>query len=1803
MNLIFYRAYFLTHPSEFLEAFFVGARSLIERDAESMQEVIRYMSEEHGLRYIQQLVEREFAALPSATRRDVFRAQVIPFLETISHPRVLSSLVAEHALGAIYNFIYGIGGTRAARFISSICSVLETLSEDDDTRAQWLEDSLAVFYRIMFVNSTAFIQVGLEEQALKLQEILTAMDKGDMSRKLHVSRRNLNRLLSRIETGAQMRTAQTAVASQTRVIKFVPSQDLPGGRHDNDYKDFSLIQIMPTMEEILSSRPEHLPERDPASWHVSGLEGLLDRNFRLLREDTVGLIRDSIHHIIKRLPGNRPRANLYRGARIVETRIYWGSGFEFQVSFPRPPHLGGMSAPQRKTWWSMSKRLQPGALVCITINGDHAIFCKVVYGPDEQGHDREKASRQSKKTTKATCSQKDAGGIFIMLTTVGPDERAVRSILDHYDRPAQFFMIIELPGVLLASFEPTLRALQRIKMTSQLPFENLLVPSGTDQQIMIPPPLYSLRNGFQFNLRCLMTDETDFFVHPDVRVDPERLYTSSILDPAQARALVNSLQHCIGLIQGPPGTGKSYTGIALVKVLLANKLENGANIGPILCVSYTNHALDQLLESLLDQNITMNIVRIGSQSKSERLRGCNLRAFAKLATRTREEKSIQKHLRFELLACENKFNRLSFRDIPAAKIPPYLYQHYPHYFEQLFYKDEYNLKPSQVKRPGAIVEAWLTSGPVVTSNVSRCFEDLLRANIHSMTRSERELITRCEAMELVSVHAGVKRDWDRIRSEVDLRCLNEADVIEMLQKLQAKVVICEEAGEVLEAHLLTALLPSVEHAILIGDHLQLRPQLQNYDLSRENPNGGDRYSLDLSLFERLPYSTLETQRRMHPSIARLVRDTLYPDLKDAACVSQYPEVSGMKKRLFWLDHRYYEEGAPDDAVTTSHWNEHEVEITVALVSHLISQGDYKIGDIAVLTPYLGQLHRLRQKLSQLFTICISEGDQEELERAGLEIEDCPSPIKSNLLDALRVATIDNFQGEEAKIVVISLVRSNPQNRCGFLSTPNRINVLLSRAQYGMYIVGNSETSAHVPMWAQVIQILREDDNIGLNIHLECPRHPDALLMVSEPSDFLQLSPEGGCSLRCTKRLKCGHACEQQCHSDMLHNSVLCGQPCAKLRKGCTHPCPEICGNPCPFNCMVPVTRKGRSLVCGHVKETLPCFQDQDLTKFLCEEIVTKVVPHCNHKVSEPCHLDISAVSYKCMSLCDASLSCGHTCNSRCYECRTLDGINHGKCHQKCARSYSTCRHACKSACHSTEPCPPCDAVCEVRCNHSKCTRKCSEPCTPCAEENCLSACPHSTCTMPCAAPCNHVPCSRRCERTLQCGHKCPAVCGEQCPPVEYCQICAEKAIKTRHVDFILDLIYKDVNLDNNPCIFPSCGHFLTMESMDAQMDLGKYYMLDDNNKPISIREDLKEPFQMEDIKNCALCRGHLRDVARYGRLVRQALLDESTKKFILCLNREYLPLAEEMARKAQSLQDHGYKSKVSLSTVIRINGDRSHQIQAMRGALGDLSVSRWEEILRLDDQIELYRRRVSPSEQPLIRILALVESARRRQNAPSSGNFDCGSTALQLKGTLLATALSLRLHIALLTDFLRIKGRARARLTIDLGKSRKECEHFIDTAQESRFSHLEAEGHLFFAQLHALERCHCVDTTASRSHLEKGLASLERARSIIATLPAQTRGLESEINSTEKMLLSTFYSIVTNAERLAVVQAMASEFAGTGHWYYCQNGHPFTIGECGAAMQESLCPECGAPVGGRQHQVVDGVTSADDLEKSGGVSL
>jgi superfamily I DNA and/or RNA helicase len=64
-----------------------------------------------------------------------------------------------------------------------------------------------------------------------------------------------------------------------------------------------------------------------------------------------------------------------------------------------------------------------------------------------------------------------------------------------------------------------------------------------------------------------------------------------------------------------------------------------------------------------------------------------------------------------------------------------------------------------------------------------------------------------------------------------------------------------------------------------------------------------------------------------------------------------------------------------------------------------------------------------------------------------------SPKFIEAVHKIPVHTVDRFQGDENEHIVLSLVRWNKDNRLGFSAIPNRICVALSRAQCGLFVVG------------------------------------------------------------------------------------------------------------------------------------------------------------------------------------------------------------------------------------------------------------------------------------------------------------------------------------------------------------------------------------------------------------------------------------------------------------------------------------------------------------------------------------------------------------------------------------------------------------------------------------------------------------------------------------------------------------------------------------------------------------------------------
>ena len=457
--------------------------------------------------------------------------------------------------------------------------------------------------------------------------------------------------------------------------------------------------------------------------------------------------------------------------------------------------------------------------------------------------------------------------------------------------------------------------------------------------------------------------------------------------------------------------------------------------------------------------------------------------------------------------------------------------------------------------------------------------------------------------------------------------------------------------------------------------------------------------------------------------------------------------------------------------------------------------------------------------------------------------------------------------------------------------------------------------------------------------------------------------------------------------------------------------------------------------------------------------------------------------------------------------------------------------------------------------------------------------------------------------------------------MKYCQLCASESIKGIIVDYILQATYGDADLDEDPVIVPSCCHLMVLSSMDGHMEMSKYYELSPSSSAEALKP-LPEAFSTDNVKKCPMCRGTLRNINRYNRIVRQSLIEEATKKFISWANQRYLPLEqrlyEEEKRLQQSVdtgeivpqQPSGRENAESLLPVddIRLEKSAQHQIDRIRKYA--VLKARYKPINTLRGEISSFLKQVSEGEQPFGRIFDMIQDVRRRRGFATEMAVD--RNVLNTRNRMLASLLSIRCDQAVLSDFfvLRQKRRAlkeqhswiRAELHLDFSKNRQMCEDLITEAITRDQPMQEVEARVFFIRWSIFERSVASSSlTKSEALLAGAKQQVDFAQKTCRRCPGQTQGMPREVSDVDRMLRDmVFYSPIDNEEKRQVYAAMAREFTGTGHWYTCANGHPFTVGECGMPMQTSVCPQCGAPVGGQSHQPAAGVTHARDFEEQFG---
>ncbi|GAB7363399.1 hypothetical protein MBLNU230_g3676t1 [Neophaeotheca triangularis] len=896
----------------------------------------------------------------------------------------------------------------------------------------------------------------------------------------------------------------------------------PGGRHDNDHSDFRKIAFFPTNDELLSKQmPFYLPANAIKQKSFSERPGShLENQFRLLREDFLAELRDDIkastggdkrHRHPRTVLQGLALAGMYCGDRKFKTP------FALTLSVQRGlEELTKRDESQRKAFVKNNpKYLKHQSFGCVLDRQQIVTFATLIRAED----------KLLEEVPLVTLRVPDRKSLENLLLTLKTSETAK-------------FVLVDTP---VFAYEPVLRCLQS---TVELPLSQELFAVSAEEIEA------SVRESKVSPLDLL--DDIKMGASGDLQ-KALSLPKSVTLDNSQLESLMAGLYQSVSLIQGPPG----YTGISPDDIVRL-----GAKSTP------RTESLQLFKPSFKGQR-PWNVINAKKDEADEhesKLRGL----LSALKSFKVSDQSLMEYLEFE--EDDSDFYK-------AFQLPEHDAE------EQIigeggkkvtkFYLLQRWARGQDAGIFSAIISddflhIWTMGRDSRAKKLDSWREQLVKESIGGIG----SIVDAYNKSEHIIREAFDQKNAEIIQTKRIIACTTTAAAkyTKQLRSASPGIVVVEEAGEILESHILTALTPETKQLILIGDHQQLRPKINNYALTVENHSG---YDLNRSMFERLilggfPHTTLLQQHRMCPEISSLVRHLTYPDLEDAPSTRDRDPLRGLSSRVVFIDHRNLELAASavadrrDAGSTVSKQNQWEASMILKVVRYMAQQG-YGTANQAVLTPYLGQLSLLRQELSKEHDPVLSDLDSFELVKAGLL-----SPANAaQQKRPLRMSTIDNFQGEESDIVIVSLTRSNDHGDIGFMASPERLNVLLSRARECLVLIGNFDTflasRKGEAVWKPFLKMLADRDEIYHGLPARCQSHPDRQVELKQPEDFVELCPDGGCLAPCEVKLSCGlHNCPQKCHSLADHSKMPCQEPengqCPKGHKvkwTCSQPL-EVC---------------------------------------------------------------------------------------------------------------------------------------------------------------------------------------------------------------------------------------------------------------------------------------------------------------------------------------------------------------------------------------------------------------------------------------------------------------------------------------------------------------------------------------------------------------------------------------------------------------------------------------------------------------------
>ncbi|CAK7215191.1 hypothetical protein SBRCBS47491_002399 [Sporothrix bragantina] len=996
-------------------------------------------------------------------------------------------------------------------------------------------DEQDLFLVAWLVHETGMLTATLEFDVLPDLQAIVA-DGWLVQAKDHATRT----LGYKIEKILKMQTdGGMGTAAARSCLDGVDSSFSPGGRHDNDFANFRKISIYPTNDELLSQdrpfyrRADDVFQLEPAD----RAEAHLDNQFRLLREDMLAEIREDLQIALGKTKGRRAPMILAAltpvGLELGDEKRGKESSLALQCRnglHELRRHKAGVDGERRK-FLDRSRNYLKHQALGVFVHDDTIVAFAFV--------DRD-IDRLCEADHPVVCLR-------------FPDSHALCQVLLLLARNQQTTRFVVI-GTTVFSHEPVLNELKDILT---LPLEqNLVNPGQQADDSFIPDEklqrvVDKLRKG---------TESTGSRAFERVR-----------MDESQIDSLINGLSRPLSVIQGPPGTGKSFIGACIARLI--HRFSNQK----ILVISFTNHALDQFLEDLLDTGIPVDsMVRLGSRYTDKTqpmlLARQNSRlplspgSVAIINRLKLEQSQLRQDIR-KAFDCYQSFpptftevlEHLEFSDHDRLFHDAFLMPEGKNGWAQIGSKGK-TAQPDHLYRlwmsgkgpgpftktvPAACWHVWRMEPAQRRDHASRWFAELAQERIERVEELLRQYNRNQEQLDDLFRQGQT----EALRSKRIVGCTTTAAAMyhKIIRNAQPDVVLVEEAGEILESHVLTALSSSVKQLILIGDHKQLRPRYNNYALTVEK---GDGYNFNMSLFERLirqgcTYTTLHKQHRMHQDISVFPRALTYPELLDAPSTLTRAEIIGLRDRVVFVHHEHPEtqldravERRDPDATPTKQ-NAFEAEMCLRLVRYLAQQG-YGSAEMVVLVPYLGQLRLLMDMMATENDPILNDLDAAQLIQAGLMTQAASQVGKAQL----RISTVDNYQGEESDIVIASLTRSNDRGDIGFMAAAERLNVLITRARNGLILIGNMNTfmasARGKSTWTPFFTLLKERGHLYDGFPIVCDRHPDKTATLQEPGDFDICCPDGGCAEPCGAMLQCGvHGCQRRCHIIEDHSQTAC----------------------------------------------------------------------------------------------------------------------------------------------------------------------------------------------------------------------------------------------------------------------------------------------------------------------------------------------------------------------------------------------------------------------------------------------------------------------------------------------------------------------------------------------------------------------------------------------------------------------------------------------------------------------------------------